>query len=645
MPVSSLFVPISTRVTGVLSVFVAAVLAAAPAPALAQTVIDASSLGVSEALPFRDRTDEVGMPIPVPAGLTPRTLVATVQTPVDLVGGDLEAWSGDLLLARVPLDGAEEFIRVEVPLGRATVRDQVADVTLRTVLDTGGQACPDWTERALILRDSEVVYDGEPDAPGVLADFVPPVLESLEIYLPDPPSPAEAQAAADLAATAAARFGKRGLEIQVLPDSATRAATASPFTRRVEIREDEQTRIDLVKAPVPTVEITGNSTTLSQQSRSVSSGLRTLAITDSVTIDAPLAPPRALITEATLDELGSGSVSARSVGTVRADFGIDQSQLATVSGDVTVDLLGSYSPPPAGHSGLMVVEAGGTVLDSWVADGSGVIDRTVTVPATLLGRYTEVSVGMQTAGESGVCGVAQPLTLLVSGASRVRVSEPASPAPGGFDSLPQALMPSMRVATGSGSLADVGRAITILSELQRLSAVALRPEWVSVEDLVNSRAPGILVTSESTPDGFSLPLELTSGRALDVMSQGQEPATVRFYEDVDFASLQVVEDDGRAVVVASTSSGSAELDRTLDWLGAEPTRWNELRGNVLFTAPGRDPVALSSTESVDAGGPGSDTSPDVRTALIVGSMTAVAGIALAGVVWLATRRRRSGRRS
>lgn len=639
------------RITGLSSSLLVVAVLAAPAqvaaqPVAAQTVAGATSVGIAESLSFNDRTDEVGVPIPVPAGLTPRTLVATVQTPVEMERGNLEAWSGDLLLARIPLDGAQEVIRVEIPLGRAQVRDDVADVTLRTVLTSGGQACPDWTERSLELRDSEVIYDGEPEVPRVLADFIPPVLDTLEIYLPDPPTPVEAEAAAELAITASTRFGKRGLAIEVRNASDARAPEATPFTRRVEIREDTDTRIELVDAAVPTVQITGDATTLAQQSRSVSTDLGGLAITGAVTVDAPLPAPRALMTEATLDELGTGTVSARSPGSVRAAFGLDQTRLATVSGDVSIDLLGTYSPPPANRSGLIVVSAAGTVLDSWVADQSGVIDRLVTVPASLLGRYTEISVSLQTAGEGAACGVVQPLTMLISGDSRVRITEPGSPAPGGFDSLPQALMPRVQVATGSGSLADTGRAITILSELQRLSDIPLRPNWVSTDELMSSQAPGIMVASGEVPAGLPLPLELTGGRSLEVVARGQDaPSSLRFYEDIDFASLQVVEDGDRAVVVASTTSGSAELDRTLDWLGADRNRWDSLRGNVLFTAPSRDPVALSTTEALRADVPESQRPGAVRTALIVGSVAAVAGLVLAGVVWLTTRRGRASRRS
>lgn len=620
---------------------------ALPAPVAARTALQATPLGMSDEISFYDRTDEVLFPIPVPVGLTPEILTGTVQIPVDLESGFLEAWSGDLLLARVALDGAADFMPVEIPLERARVRDGIANVELRTVLTSSGVACPDWSDRPLELRDAEVTFDGEPGVPTALADFIPPVLERLEIYVPDEPTSAETQAATDLAVAAAARFGTRGLEVEVLPVDGTRARTASPFTRRVELQQDDETRIELKDESVPTVEISGDAASLAHQARSVSSGLRDLAVTDSVAVDATLPTPRALMTEATLDDLGIGSVSSRGVGTAAASFGIDQTRLGTVAGEVTLELAGTYSPPPGERSGLVVVTAGDTVLDSWVADGSGLIDRTVVVPGEALARYTEVSVALQTAGVGAACGVVQPLSVLISGASLLRVDESPSPAPHGFDSLPQALMPRLDLAAGSGSLDEIRRAITIVTELQSLSSSLLRPEWVSVEDLVSGGAPGVLVTSDSPPDELVLPLELTGGRTLEVMGEEDAgPSTLRFFEDIDFASIQVVDDGDRAVVVASSTSGSDELDRTLDWLAAEPDRWGALRGDILFTAPDREPVQLSAAEVT-----GASTEEDavgssgVRTALIIGSVVVVAGLALGGIAWLATGRGRAGRRS
>lgn len=635
----------ASRAFGPTAALFLVVVLSVPAPVGARTVIDAVPLGISDETSFHDRTDEVAFPIPVPKGLTPRTLSSTVQIPVDMARGHLEAWSGDLLLTRIPLDGREEFVPVEIPLERARIRDGLADVTLRTVLTPSELGCPDWTERSLQLRDSEVAFDGESEAPRVLADFIPPVLERLEIFLPSEPSEAEAEAAAELATTAAARFGRRGLEVEVLPVDGPRARTASPFTRRVEMREDSVSRIALVDATVPTVEIQGDARTLAVQARSVSTKLRTLAVTDAVTAGIPLSAPRALITEASLDQLGIGTVGVRGVGTVTAEFGLDQTRLAAVAGEVTLELSGMYSPPPAGRSGLIVVTTGRTVLDSWVADQSGMIDRTVTIPAGVLGRYSDVSVELQTAGEAAACGLAQPLSLQIRGDSRVKIGEPSSAAPRGFESLPQALMPRVQVAVGSRSLPDVARAVRILSALQSLSVGPLRPEWVTVDELLNSETPGILLTSHAAPVDVPLPLELTGGRSLEVAGAGDaEPTTLRFYEDIDFASLQVVEDGGRALMVASSTSGSAELDRTLDWLDVDRDRWSELSGNVLFTAPGREPVQLSTIEALSARPDGNSASDGTRTALLIGSVAAVAGIALAGILWLATRQSRSGRR-
>lgn len=602
---------------------------------------------MGEQISFRDRTDEVSLAIPVPAGLRPESLSGRVQIPVDVEYGFLEAWSGEELLARESLDASTESASVELPIAGARVRDDVADVTLRSVLTSNGTVCPDWTDRSLSMRDAEVAYGGQLETPTALADFIPSVLERLEIYLPDEPSRIESEAAAELAAAASARFGALGLEVEVLPLDGSRSAMASQFTRRVELREGAENQITLVDSAVPTVQISGEGAVLAHQARSVSSGLRDLAVADTVTVNAAEPTPRALLPEASLDALGVGSVSARGVGTVTASFGIDQTRMGMVAGEVSLELAGTYSPPPAGSSGLLVVRAGDVVVDSWVADGSGIIDRTIVVPADAVGRYTEIAVSLQSAGAGTECGLSQPLSMQISGASLVELDEAAVPAPRGFDSLPQAFMPNVQVATGSNSLDDVRRAITLLTELQSVSASLLRPEWVSVDELVSGETPGILVASDHFPDGLSLPVELTGGRTLDVVGPTEtETSSLQFYEDIDFASVQVVQDHDRAILVAASTSGSAELDRTLDWLGSTSHGWAELRGDVLFTAPNREPVELSTVELSGAGVDGEVVGSDgVRTALIIGSVALVVGIALAWIAWLATGRRRSGRQT
>ncbi|GAA1053715.1 hypothetical protein [Dietzia natronolimnaea] len=633
-----MFPPRALRIPA--SLLLAATLAF-PAPVGAQTIVDGSTLGIAEVLRFPDRSAEVAVQIPVPEGLSPRTMSTTVQLPVDLERGQLEAWSGDLLLAREDLRPDVESERVTIPLDRARASNGVLDLTLRTVLHSRGEACPDWDDRSLELRDSEVEFAGEPDSPRVLADFVPPVLERLEIYLPDEPTHAESEAAAQLAILGSTRFGRTGLEVEVLPASGPRAPTASPFTRRAEIREADESRIDLSDDAVPTVVVTGDSASLGRQMRSVTSDLWSLAVSGSATLDSPLPAPRALMTEATLNELGQGSRSARSVGSVSASFGLDQTSLGTVTGDVALDLVGTYSPPPSDRSGLMVVTAGQTVLDSWTADQSGAFDRTLTVPAGALNRYTDITVSLQTAGAGAACGVLQPLSLIIDGSSRVRLSEPASPAPAGFGSLPQALLPRLQVATGSDALEDTARAVSILARLQALSATPLLPEWVDVETLVEGDVPGMLVTSGSAPDDLDLPLTLTGGRTLEVIgARDGQPATLRFYEDVDFASMQVVQDGDRALLVASSSSGSDELDRTLEWLDSEPGRWSMLAGNVLFTAPDREPIELSTAEAIDVDAAQEQGTDGVRIALVIGLAVTLVGAAIAGLVWAVARRRR-----
>lgn len=65
-----------------------------------------------------------------------------------------------------------------------------------------------------------------------------------------------------------------------------------------------------------------------------------------------------------------------------------------------------------------------------------------------------------------------------------------------------------------------------------------------------------------------------------------------------------------------------------------------LTGNVLFTAPGREPLELSTAEAVEVEAADPASTNGVNTALLVGLVVTVAGVGIAGLVWAVARRRR-----
>lgn len=599
-----------------------------------------TSLDLGDDVVFQNSAGERNISIPVPQGLTATTYRATIQTPIDVESGELEVFSENTLLDRVRFEGDRDVFDIEIPLADAKASNGTIQLVLRASLRPRAQQCPDWSKSSLRVRDGEVEFDGRPERPSTLSEFIPPVLHKLEIYLPDEPTAAESQAAATLATKAVLRYGAEALDVDILSETHGRPPSSDDFTRRAVINESDTNGIELTADEVPTVEVNGTAEDLVSQVESISSNLWQLAASDFAVLNGAQSVPMAPKNESTLNNLEVGPLTAR--GTDRAEvlLGIDETRFGQAVGGMEIELRGSYTPPPADRSGLIVVSGPTGTIDSWPADSSGSIDKTITVPSSALSRFTNISVAIQSSGGGAGCGQDLPGTLDIDGDSMVRISAPTTPTSEGFKSLPQALLPQVNVATASPSLADTRRAISLLTYLQDVSAVPLRPLWTSFDDAANGDLPAVLVSSDQLPTGLELPLELTSGRTLEITGL-DAPETLRFDSDVDFASVQVGTRNGHGIVVASSNSGPSELDRTLEWLSSADGSFESLSGNILFTAPDRDPTALSTGAQAGQVEGDDSSSPAAKSLIVIGGIASVVVLVLIGFLAVLLRRRRT----
>jgi len=606
--------------------------------------VSADTLGFGDHIGFRGHDDTVTLTLPVPAGLTPRALDATVQPPGDLARGRIDVLSDGVVQQRIPLDADAVAAPLTIPLDLVPVRDGAATVTLHTALYPIGETCPaDWTGRALALLDPRIRYDGTPRDPATVGEFLPPILERIELYLPEQPTAAESAAAASLTTAIGSRYSGREPEFVVLPAPPAATDDAGAFTRRIVIHQNDataQARV-LPAQTTPTLELTGSAAGLADQVRGLRSDLSVLAVQETATLGGTAVVPQLATTDLAFDELGIGAPSATAVGVATVEFGVDQSRIGRRVHDLRLELSGVYTPTTSVRTGIVTVSVGDRVVDSWPADDTGRIDRTVSVPDALLSRVTPVTVSLQTSGGTTQCGLEQPVTIRFDGTSRV-ITAPAG-AGVDFAALPHSLLPDVQVATATASLADTARAVGILADLQALSGAPLIPEWVSVDAAVTGDKPAIIVSPDTVPTGLNLPLTLTGGRALTVTDDTGRTGTVTFPSDVRFASLQVLEDSGRTVLVASATTPAAELDRTLSWLRAEPGRWATLTGDVVFTAPGQEPMVLTAATTATAADTASDDLGIVGRMLTIGGVLAAAGLLVGGIVAFACRGHRSPR--
>ncbi|MFZ2173308.1 MAG: hypothetical protein WAW17_04600 [Rhodococcus sp. (in: high G+C Gram-positive bacteria)] len=623
-------------------------LAHAQEPTGGTVVLGSRILGFGETVPFRGNQDEVTITLPVSPGLTPTSIDGVLDLPGNVGRAWIDVSSGGRTLTRIDLPGAPAAnAPVSIPLTGTEVIEQSVAVTLRITLVPLDNICQqDWRGRSANLRDVRVVYRGAPTNPSAIADFLPPILEQVHLYIPGDPTATESAAAVDLGGAVVAYYGARPVRVDVrrLPDGdLTPAVSTGPFERSILIRESAIAAVALTPIPggPPALQITGDERTLFNQTRLITSTVADIAVDSRATSGSMDRPPILGPTSTTLQDLGESafSLGATTHGRVEVAAGLDQTRLGRTSENIRVHLQGSYTPLPAAQNGLITVAAGDRQLDSWAAEPSGQIDRWIDIPNDALQRVTTLTVALTTTGATNQCGLEQPLTLTIDPRSEV-LSDPAgSPQPGGFQALPQALLPSVDVAGTVGGFDDTARAVAVVTGLQSLTSVTLDPRWVSIDEALTSAVPVILVAADGNlPDSVELPLERTEDVTLELTDPSTDGSTtVTFGAPIDFASLQTTFDGTRQLVVAGSTGVPGELDRTLRWLQEDPDRWAGLNGDILFTSAGRDPIELSLPATMP-GDESSTLSEILRWVLTIAGVLLVLGLVIAVIVVLRRRR-------
>jgi len=173
------------------------------------------------------------------------------------------------------------------------------------------------------------------------------------------------------------------------------------------------------------------------------------------------------------------------------------------------------------------------------------------------------------------------------------------PVPGGFQSLPQALMPRVQIGMGN-RFDDTRRALTIVVGLQRLSALPIDTSVTSLDEAMSAPLPAILISAEQPTDQrISLPVAAHSDSEItvtDADGTGQE-GKLKLDPSLRFGSLQTTFDGNRTVVIATSNKAPDQLDDLLRWLDSDVEHWSRLTGDALIATPGHAPVMVGTAHS------------------------------------------------
>lgn len=619
----------------------------APAPAPVSGVADGptlslSDLGAGSSLTFYVNHDVTTTTVtfPVPSGLAPVALKANVELPVNLRFGNLSVTQSGRTITRMPLPSADQTEMV-IPLAGVQVSGNWVTLTLTVTAVPLEGYCWD-ADAPIRLANAAITFAGAEVPPRTVADFLPPVLRKVTIAMPAAPSPAESNAVVQLAAAVADRNGQKPeVAVVPLPDGATTLPAPSvPFERQIVVKEGPDKGLSLRGGPgVPALLISGPGDELTDQARLLAADSLRYAVSPTSVADtlpeSPFEPDNT-----TLEQLSGSGLTSEALWP-KVGVEIDQTRWGRPIGGVTVHLIGSYTPLPDNFGGEVIASVGNEVLARWPAEAAGTIDRTVTIPDRFLKRFTSVEVEVRTTGNPGHCGDHLPILLRLDGSTGIQVNSANPPMPQGFQSLPQALMPTIRVGIGRDAFGDTVRAAQIVMGLRRDSGVPLATEVTTLQQAMDSTDPAILISADGWDNSkIALPFSTDQGRltVTGVDAQGQS-VTLNLEPAQAFGSLQTVFDGQRTVLIATSTGAPRQLDELLRYLGG-PGRWSGLNGRAIISAPGSAPVTVPNPPSAYSAQSGQSNGSRGET-WFWWAVGGVAAVAAAGVLAILLRARRA----
>ncbi|WP_430334868.1 hypothetical protein [Rhodococcus sp. ACT016] len=638
---------LATLVTGTLAAV--AVLLPGVGAASAQDAVDSTDvtgqsvpfaeLGRPVDIPFPSDAAPVTVTLPVPDGLQAQRLTGTLSTPTDFRQGWLEVRSEGRVVQRVDIPAAAEAgIPLSVPLDALTVADRSVTLTITSHYIPIDERCYDRSQFApLTLRDAAVTYDGVEKQPTSPAEFLPPILRKLTIYVADASSAVDQNAALTLSTAVVNHYGSQPTRVDVAelpaPDAVPDVAPAL-FERSIVVGGATETGIGLQSTPAgaPVLRITGNENALSSQVDLFVANLDGYAAASRAIAAPDVRVPEVAQDVVTLEQLKIGSLTASGLNHIEVPIEVNQTQLGRPIRDLSAHLFGTYVPLPQSRSGILTVGLGGTQLASAPLDASGKFDVQVNVPNNLLSRFMTLTVALDVTGDFQ-CGTSDASSLTVDPRSTVSSKLAAPPLPGGFASLPQTLLPTVDVGLGDNALGDLRRANQLLIQMQRISYLPLQPRVRPLTEAATGTLPAILVAADGNlPQSVRQPLESADPALLAL--QGVTGST-------PYGALQVVEQGNRSIVLATSTGEPHDLDALLGWLDADPSQFPRLTGDVLIGPRDARPftIGVHVTDIAAQADAEDDSGIGVGTIVAIVAGTAVLAVVVVGTtLWLRRRR-------
>jgi len=562
--------------------------AATVAPSAAPVTLTSSQMGLPDNLSLSGSGSATTVQIPVPQGLQAEALAGTIEVPTNVGSGYISVTSGTQQLAVVstpPVGSNQATVNLLVSLAGAKQVDQRIPLTLQYRQTSGTRFCN--SSQSFVLVNPRVAFGGTAVTPTTVANFFPPILQKLTIYVPPTPTPGEQSAALGLAAAIAERYRPQAVQLSVvsLPESDPLpvAPPLTQFARAVVIRQSGTAGLTVVNGGLSgtVLVISGSAESLPEQTQLLTRVLP-LAQGSSASVVEGSSGATLSSTQATFSQLGIGGTTTFS-GQQTIALGLDEASFGGTVTSMDVHLQAEYTPPGPDEKATAMATAGSTVLGSWTLDGSGQLSQEFTIPSPAISRSTPLALVVSYWPVGGCSNGGRVMNFTVDPRSWVSVTMKAG-GTGGFPALPAAMLPTFQVALADNTAVELDAAVQVVAGMQQMSSVPLDPNVVGLSTATSSNLPLLVVgSSEALRAHFDPPLASLSTTTLE--AEFHEPMSADVTLPV--AALQVFDQSShqRTVVMVSTSGSWDLATHLLGSLSDSESQWSSLTGDVLATTP------------------------------------------------------------
>jgi len=535
---------------------------AGPSPSPSTTfAIPLSQLGLGTTVTLAGITATQTLTIPVPSGLTPSALIGTASLSLGSPQAVVSFTSDGQQLSVLHLDNdvSERATNFSIPLNLASIHNGAIGITVTSFVPFPDSYCRGQYVIPLTTLDNLVLaYSGSAALPRTVADFFPPILTLLRVWLPPDPTAAQTQAATDLATAVVALDPDKELTVDVGRLAAVGLPNPGPFT--VDVRDV------IIGAPPtgggavalrfgddgePFLVFSGDGSDLENATATVSSALAALIQTASATIAGPFVPAVIPAAEQTVGQLGAGTLDVSGEGRLDLNIPFSQAAFGGMVDGLTLHLRGEHTPVPAGSAASLAVLVNGVVVASRTLGPSGRFDLQPRVPGAELQRDNLLTIEVAYTPVQGVCAAgAAPFDLRLDPKSTVAAHLGPS-LPLGFTRLPQALLPGFDLALDRSDPVQVAAAIELTCRVAELSGQPLEARVVSPASVAQSLRPAIVFApADALPVGLRPTVDL--GAPSGTVDVDQPAATVSV--GTLAAAAQVFVDHARTITLVSWRS-------------------------------------------------------------------------------------------